>query len=399
VIGQRIIDYNTETQTGFSFVQTTTKNGTRMSTSRAFLHPIRKRKNLHVMKRSMVTKILVDPSTKRTIGVEFVRNGKRQTVHARREVILSAGAINTPQLLMLSGLGPRKHIRNMNIPVIQGLKEGYNLMDHMGVIGMTFIVNQSVSIIPESFFENDNDLIKYFQYLNVPISSIVGVEAVAFFYFENPTDIDGYPEIELLFVALSISSEPHTRKTFGISDYVYNTVYKPIEKVHSWMIIPLLLKPKRRRRVMLRDNNTLHKALLFPNFFYHNYDLETVVKGVKGAVQLSETNAFKKFGSELHDIPVAGCEYLDFKSDEYWRCVTKHLTFSIYHLSGTCKMGPASDKEAVVDPRLRVNGINGLRVIDASIIPIIRSGHINVPTIMIAEKGADLIKEDWGRTG
>jgi len=398
-IGQRIIDYNAETQTGFSFVQTTTKNGTRMSTSRAFLHPIRKRKNLHVMKRSMVTKILIDPSTKRTIGVEFVRNGKRQTVRARREVILSAGAINSPQLLMLSGVGPRKHLRNMNIPVIQDLKVGYNLMDHMGVIGMTFIVNQSVSLIPESFFENGKDLINYFRYRNGPLSSVGAVEAVAFFDFENPTDIDGYPEIELLFVGSTICSDPNLRRTFGISDYVYNTVYKPIEKVHSWMIIPLLLRPKSRGRVMLRDNNPFHKALLFPNYFDHNYDLETLVKGVKKAVELSETNAFKKFGSELHDIPVPGCENLAFNSDEYWRCVIKHLTFSTYHLSGTCKMGPASDKEAVVDPRLRVHGINGLRVIDASIIPIIPSGHKNVPTIMIAEKGADLIKEDWGRTG
>lgn len=396
--GQRIIDYNAETQTGFSFVQTTTKNGTRWSTSRAFLHPIRKRKNFHVMKRSLVTKILIDPNTKRTIGVEFVRNGKRQTVRARREVILSAGAINTPQLLMLSGVGPREHLRNMNIPVIQDLKVGYNLMDHVGVIGMTFIVNQSVSLIPESFFESGKYLIDYFRHRNGPISSTGGVEALAFFDFENPTYIDGYPDIELLFVALTVSSEPNVRNTFGISDHVYNTVYKPIEKVHSWMIIPLLLRPKSRGRVKLRDNNPLHKALISPNYFDDNYDLETLLKGVKKAVELSETNAFKKFGSKLHDIPVPGCEIFAFKSDEYWRCVIKSLTFSIYHVSGTCKMGPESDKEAVVDPRLRVHGINGLRVIDASIMPRIPSGHINVPTVMIAEKGADLIKEDWGRT-
>jgi len=165
------------------------------------------------------------------------------------------------------------------------------------------------------------------------------------------------------------------------------------------MKIPLLLRPKIRGRVMLRDNNPFHKALIFPNYFDHNYDLETVVKGVKKAVELSETKAFKKYGSLLHDISVPGCENLAFNSDEYWRCVIKHLAFSIYHLSGTCKMGPASDKEAVVDPRLRVHGINGLRVIDASITPIISGNHTNVPTIMIAEKGSDLIKEDWRRTG
>jgi choline dehydrogenase len=287
----------------------------------------------------------------------------------------------------------------MNIPVIRDLNVGYNLMDHMGVIGMTFIVNQSVSLIPESFFENGKYLIDYFRHRNGPISSTGGVEAVAFFDFENPTYVDGYPDIELLFVALTVSSEPNVRNTFGISDHIYNTVYKPIEKVHSWMIIPLLLRPKSRGRVKLRDNDPFHKALISPNYFDHNYDLETLLKGVKKAVELSETNALKKFGSKLHDIPVPGCEIFAFKSDEYWRCVIKHLTFSIYHVSGTCKMGPASDKEAVVDPRLRVHGIKGLRVIDASIMPNIPSGHTNVPTIMIAEKGADLIKEDWGRTG
>jgi choline dehydrogenase len=396
--GQQIVDYDAETQTGFSFLKTTTKNGTRLSTSRAFLHPIRKRKNFHVMKRSLVTKILINPSTKRTIGVEFVRNGKRQTVRARKEVILSAGAINSPQLLMLSGVGPRKHLRNLNIPVIHDLKVGYNLMDHVGVIGMTFLVNQSVSIIPESFFENGEYLINYFRYRNGPISSTGGAEAMALLDFENPKDVDGYPDVELLFLGSTVISEPSVRKAFGISDYVYNTVYKPIEKKHSWMIIPFILRPKSKGRVKLRDKNPFHKPLIIPNYFEFMYDLETLLKGVKRTVELSETNAFKKFGSKLHDIPVPGCQRFVFKSDEYWKCVIKYLTFSMYHESGTCKMGPVSDQEAVVDPRLRVHGINGLRVIDASIFPSIPTAHTNVPTVMVAEKGADLIKEDWGRT-
>jgi choline dehydrogenase len=319
-------------------------------------------------------------------------------VRARREVILSAGAINSPQLLMLSGVGPREHLRNMNIPVIQDLKVGYNLMDHVGVIGLTFLVNQSVSIIPESFFENGKYLINYFRYRNGPISSTGGVEALAFYDFEHPKNVDGYPDVELLFLAATVYSEPSARKTFGISDHVYNTVYKPIEKTHSWMIIPLLLRPKSTGRVKLRDNNPFHKPLIIPNYFEHMYDLETLLKGVKMAVELSETDAFKKFGSKLHDIPVPGCQSFMFKSDEYWKCVIKHLTFSNYHVSGTCKMGPMSDQEAVVDPRLRVRGINGLRVIDASVFPSIPAAHTNAPTIMIAEKGADLIKEDWRRT-
>jgi choline dehydrogenase len=394
--GQRIIDYNAETQTGFSFLQTTTKNGTRCSASKAFLHPIRKRKNLHVKKRRQVTKILIDPSTKRAFGVEFIHNKKKYTVRARREVILAAGAINSPHLLMLSGIGPKKHLKDMNIPVIQDLKVGYNLMEHVGVIGLTFMVNQSVSLLFESLFENDKDLIEYFQYRTGPFSMTGGAEALTFFDSENPTHIDGYPDVELLFLGTSIGSLPAIRKVFGISDYVYELVYKPIEKQHSWMLVPIILRPKSRGRVKLSDNNPFHKPLIFPNFFEHTYDLEVLLKGVKKAVELSETNAFKKFGSKFHDTPVPGCESFVLRSDDYWRCMIRHLTLGLYHVSGTCKMGPVSDQEAVVDPRLRVHGINGLRVIDASVVPTIPSAHLNAPTIMIAEKGADLIKEDWG---
>jgi choline dehydrogenase len=397
--GQQIVDYNAETQTGFSIIQTSTKNGTRLSTSRAFLHPIRNRKNLHVKKRSHVTKILIDRDTKKAYGVEYVRNKKRYVVRARKEVILSAGAVNSPQLLMLSGVGPKKHLEDMSIPVIQDLKVGYNLMDHMAVIGITFLVNESVSIRSDSVFQDGKDLIDYFRYHKGPLTTAGAVEALAFYDSENPTDPNGYPDVELIFVGGSIVSDPTLRKAFGISDYIYDTVYKPIQKAHAWMIIPVLLKPKSRGRIMLKNNKPLYKPLIFHNYLEYSDDLETLLKGVKLLVEVGETKSFKKFGSELHDIPVPGCEHFAFRSDDYWRCIIKHLTCSLFHVSGTCKMGPASDRGAVVDPRLRVYGINGLRVIDSSIMPVVPRAHTNAPTIMIAEKGADLVKEDWGQRG
>jgi len=396
--GQKVIDYNAETQTGFSIIQSTTKNGTRWSTSRAFLHPIRNRANLHVKKRSQVTKILIDPDTKTAYGVEFVRNKKKYVVRARKEVIVSGGAINSPQLLMLSGVGPKKHLRDMDIPVIQDLKVGYNLMDHMAVIGITFLVNKSVSIRSESIFESGKDLIDYFQCRKGLLSSVAGVEGIAFFDFENSTDSDGYPDVELLFTGGSIVSDPTLRKTCGINDYVYETVYKQIENRHTWMIFPILLRPKSRGRVMLKDNNPFHKPLIYHNYLQYPEDLETLLKGVKKIVDLGETKAFKKFGSTLHDVPVPGCSQFEFGSDDYWRCVIKHLTMSIFHVSGTCQMGPVTDRHAVVDPRLRVYGINRLRVIDSSIMPVVPAAHTNAPTIMTAEKGADLVKQDWGQS-
>jgi choline dehydrogenase-like flavoprotein len=143
-MGHRIVDYNGETQTGFSFLQTTTRNGTRVSASRVFLHPIRNRKNFHLKKKSQVIKILIDSNTKTAHGVVFVQDRNKYVVRAKKGVILSAGVINSPHLLMLSGVGPRNHLTEMGIPVIQDLKVGYNLMDHPGIIGMTFVVNQSV---------------------------------------------------------------------------------------------------------------------------------------------------------------------------------------------------------------------------------------------------------------
>lgn len=146
---------------------------------------------------------------------------------------------------------------------------------------------------------------------------------------------------------------------------------------------------------MLKDNNPFHKPLIYDNYLQYPEDLETLLKGVKKIVDLGETKAFKKFGSTLHDIPVPGCTQFEFGSDYYWRCVIKHLTMSTFHVSGTCKMGPVTDRHAVVDPRLRVYGINRLRVIDSSIMPVVPAAHTNAPTIMIAEKGADLVKQDW----
>jgi choline dehydrogenase-like flavoprotein len=119
------------------------------------------------------------------------------------------------------------------------------------------------------------------------------------------------------------------------------------------------------------------------------------VEGVKIAVKMSATKAFRQFGSRMHRIPIPRCKNHPFGSDEYWECAVRSISMSIYHPVGTCKMGPESDPDAVVDPRLRVHGVKGLRVIDASIMPTIVSGNTNAPVIMIGEKGADLVKEDW----
>jgi len=394
-LGFEIIDYNGETQTGFSHIQSTTKSGTRMSSSRAFLHPIRNRKNFHVIKRSLVTKLLIHPDTNTTYGVQYIRNNKKYEVHATKEVILSAGAVNSPQLLMLSGIGPRKHLEDLNIPLIQDLKVGYNLMEHPGLPTATFLLNQSVTFISLELLTNLTDVSEYLNHHRGPFSVPGGVEAIAFIDTKDPFNRDGDPDIELFIISSGISSDPLYYKFLGYTKEFYNAVYKPIEGVHCWTAVAMVLQPKSRGRVKLKSRNPYDKPLIYHNFFQDPEDLETQLLAIKAALNLSNTQALQKFGSRLHDIPIPACKNLVFASDDYWRCAAKQTTTGIWHLCGTCKMGPTSDPDAVVDSRLKVYGVNGLRVIDASIMPMIPAAHTNVPCMMVGEKGADLVKEDW----
>lgn len=187
-MGYNINDPNGAEMLGFSAVQATMRNGRRCSASAAYLTPtVRVRKNLHILPHSWATRILIDAQTKIAYGVEFVTKRQRYRVQARREVILAAGAIGSPQLLMLSGIGPAKHIGDeLQIPVIQDLPVGYNLQDHTGLSGLIFLVNESITITERSV-QNPRDIIDYFLYGRGPFTSPGGAEGVAFVKLPNST--------------------------------------------------------------------------------------------------------------------------------------------------------------------------------------------------------------------
>jgi choline dehydrogenase len=268
-------------------------------------------------------------------------------------------------------------------------------MDHPGLAAMTFIVNQSVAIVIDDILNDGSSLTDYFNFHNGPIAVPGGCEGMAFIDPKIPGNTDGDPYLELLFFGSSIASEGKVYKSLGISDHIYNTVYKPMEKIHAWTDFRLSLKPKSRGRIMLKSSNTFHKPLIYYDFFEDPSDLEVQLVGVKKILELSNTKAFQKYGSKLHDYPINGCEHLKFGSDDYWRCVIRHLSSLIFHLSGTCKMGPISDSCAVVDQSLRVYGIKGLRVIDAFIMPMLPSAHTKFPSMVLGVKGAAVVKQDW----
>lgn len=392
-LGYKIHDHDGDEQIGFSYIQTTVRNGSRLSASKAFLHPIRNRRNLHVKKLSQVIKVIMDPSTKRATAVEFVRNNKRYVVRARKEIILSAGATNSPQILMLSGIGPKEHLQELGIPVIQDLKVGYNLQDHQAVGGVIFTVNQSVALKFERVLNLQN-MITFGDYHRGPLA-IPNAEAIAFLETRpNPKEKD-FPDMELLFVGGSYISNPFNKAAFGLSDELWQAVYEPLQSKDTWTVFPMIMRPKSRGRIKLRSADPFDKPLIYPNYFSAEEDLDTMVRGIRAALAVSKTKAMQRFGSEFHKIPIPGCRHHVFMSDEYWKCQAMHVTNTIYHLSGTCKMGPKSDATAVVDSTLKVHGIKGLRVADASIIPVIPTGHINAPTGMIGEKVSDMIKDEW----
>lgn len=393
-LGYPVRDINGADQSGFMIAQGTIRRGSRCSTAKAFLRPARTRKNLHVALNSHVTRILINPTTMQAYGVEFVRNGKKQIVLARKEVILSAGAINSPQILMLSGLGPKEHLGKFKIPVLKDLHVGENLQDHVAMGGLTFLIDKPVSIVQDRFHAIAMTM-QYTVNARGPMTSLGGVEGLAFVdtYLGNKS----WPDIQFHMAPASFNSDAgkRVRHILGLTDKVYNTVYKPISNRDCFSIMPLLLRPKSRGWVRLRSKNPFHYPLINANYFDDPLDIKTLVEGAKMAYKVGNSKAFKQFGSRPHKIKFPNCKEFKFASDEYFECHIRTISMTIYHPAGTCKMGPSSDPSAVVDPRLRVHGVRGLRVIDASIMPTITSGNTNAPTIMIGEKGSDLIKEDW----
>ncbi|XP_049879225.1 glucose dehydrogenase [FAD, quinone]-like [Pectinophora gossypiella] len=398
-LGFKYGDHNGPSPSGVSFLQLSMKNGTRHSSSRAYLHPINKRNNLHLSKGSMVTKLILDSTKTKVIGVELEKMKRKYKILAKKEVIVSAGAINSPQLLMLSGIGPKKHLEDMKIPVVKDLKVGYNLMDHIAAGGLQFVVRQQNLSISTEYILNHLELVfKWMRNHKGPLSVPGGCEALVFMDLKDKFNSTGWPDMELLFISGGLNSDPALPMNFGFEQQIYANTYGPLGKSDVFMVFPMLMRPKSKGRVMLQSRNPRAHPALIPNYFQYPEDLQKIVEGMKVAIQISRQPAMKKIGAKLYDMPIEECmKYGPFGSDAYFSCQAQMFTFTIYHQSGTCKMGPEGDPTAVVDPRLKVHGIQNLRVIDASVMPEIVSSHTNAPVYMIAEKGSDMIKQDWGR--
>ncbi|XP_011053047.1 PREDICTED: glucose dehydrogenase [FAD, quinone]-like [Acromyrmex echinatior] len=395
-MGYPIIDYNGKEKIGFSYVQTTIMNGTRMSSNRAYLNPVRDRNNLHVTLESMVTKLLIDPSTKRAIGVEFVKHKRTTRVIANKEVIVCAGAIGSPQLLMLSGIGPMKHLIELGIDVVQDAPVGENFMDHIGFYGLSWTINASTSLLPSKQLNPFNPYITDFLLKRTgPFALPGGLEVIGFVNTTHPEKRNGLPDIELLFAGASLKEDYIFPNMLHFKKSIRQEWSKHAD-TYGWSLVPILMKPKSRGRITLLAHDVNVKPEITLNYFNDPNDMKTMIAGIRTALNFGETKVMKALNSQLLNITYTECHDYEYDSNAYWECMLRILTSTLYHFSGTCKMGAKGDSTAVVDPKLKVIGIQGLRVADASIMPEIISGHLNIPIYMIAEKAADMIKEEWG---
>jgi choline dehydrogenase-like flavoprotein len=357
-------DFNGAKQEGFGYYQTTTVNGLRCSAARAFLKGAKERPNLSIVTDAHATRVLFDG--RRATGVEYRRGGATLTVGARSEVILSAGTLQSPQLLMLSGIGPEEVLKNAGIGVANHLPGvGRNLQDHIDCC----IAYRSKS----------SDLVGF----SVPGTLRLLGEAVRYaatrrgIFASNIAETGGFwrsdpslahPDLQFHFVAALL--DDHMRK---------------LHWGHGFSIHAYVCRPKSRGFVALKSADPLAPPLIDPNFFAHDDDLETLLRGFKLIRRMAETEPLKQFVA-------SSLKPADMRTDDEMKGFLRQHSDDGYHPVGTCKMG--NDEQSVVDARLRVYGVDRLRVVDASIMPTLIAGNTNAATIMIAEKASDLIRDE-----
>ncbi|XP_052807469.1 alcohol dehydrogenase [acceptor]-like [Mya arenaria] len=378
-LGYSEVDFNGEEQIGFAASQINVRDGSRASTVSAFLRPAMSRDNLHVVVNAHVTKIIIESKVAR--GVYFVKDNKKHAVYADREVILSAGAIGSPQILMLSGVGPQTHLENLNIPVIMDLPVGQNMEDHV----YSFI--PGIMSSPEGLTgpraASLSSVSQYLLFGSGPLSS-TGLVGTAF--LKSSKCKTKYPDSQFhLFASLPIKELAH----YSVKQK--NGLF-PNEWTDGFALLTILLHPASKGTIMLKSNDPFDYPAIDPNYFEKDEDMQQMIELMKKALEVLKTKPFTDIGSHFNRLNVPVCNHTKYLSDEHLKCFIRHFAVTLYHPTSTCRMGSRDDPNSVVDPQLRVKGIRNLRVVDASVMPHVTSGNTNAPTIMIAEKAADMIR-------
>jgi choline dehydrogenase len=357
-------DYNSETQEGAAITHVTQRRGWRWSTARAYLDPAKHRPNLKIVTSASVRRVVIE--NKRAVGVEVDQGGERRIERCAREVLLSASVFNTPKILMLSGVGDPRQLRAHGIPVVHASAGvGRNLHEHPGVSIME-TVNVRTSNLDFGFLSQLRHAVRFGLFGSGPASYIF--PAVAFVKVDKQS---AYPDAQIHFGAFGIDVTP--------------TGIKMLDKPTVTLLVNVN-RTRSRGQVSLRSADPADPPVIQPNMLGDRSDLELLIRGVKLARSVFDTQAFSPY--VVAERAPGSAVQTDADLEQFVR----RGTGPCYHACGTAKMGV--DDEAVVDPRLRVIGIDGLRVIDCAIIPQVPSGNINAISMIIGEKGATMVLED-----
>lgn len=357
-------DLNGYRQEAFGPVDRTTRNGRRWSTSRGYLSEALARGNVRVITDALALRILFEG--RRAVGIEYEQSGKTHQAHARREVVLTAGAINSPQLLLLSGIGPAAELRDLGITVKHDLPGvGKRLNDHPDTV-VQYLCKRPVSLYPWTTAPGKWWIGARWFATHDGLAASNHFEAGAFIRSRAGVE---HPDLQLTFMPLAVKP--------GSVDLVPG---------HAFQVHIDLMRPTSLGSVTLNNADPRQPPRILFNYLKTEQDRADMRAGARLVREILSQPAMAAFkGEELVPGPAA-------QSDEALDAWARQVTETGYHASGTCKMGPASDPQAVVDPQLQVHGIDGLRVVDASIMPVIVSGNTNAPTVMIAEKASDMIR-------
>ncbi|WP_138936077.1 GMC family oxidoreductase [Roseovarius arcticus] len=358
-------DYNGRDQEGAGYFQVTTRNGWRSSAATAYLNPARKRANLRIQTDTMVRRLIIE--NRRVVGVETERNGQIETIRAGREVLLAAGAINSPQILQISGIGAAKHLRNHGVEVLHDLPEvGENLQDHYTCsskyrCSQPITVNDEVRTLPGKVAV----ALRWLKDRSGPMSLSAGQVGV----FAKTRPDCATPDVQFHF--LRFSAQKRGRR---------------LDPFPGFTVTMCQLRPESRGHVRIKSPDYRDKPVIQPNYLDSQVDRDTMVAGMRLVRTVAAQSALTDYISE-EMLPGAGVV-----DDEALLTYVRNNGASIFHPSSTCRMG--TDQTAVVDARLKVHGLDGLRIADASIMPTIVSANTNASCIMIGEKAADMILED-----
>ena len=359
-------DFNGSLQEGAGYFHITTRNGKRVSSATAYLKPARGRGNLEVETNTTARRVNCANGVAKS--VTYFRGGIERTAYAAKEVIVSTGAIGSPQLLQLSGIGPREFLESRGIQVVADLPGvGENLQDHLKV-RLAYRCNRPIT--------TNDDLNSWYRRIKIGLSYLIdrtgplamGIsQAGAFVKTSESVD---RPDVQFTFQ--SVSADLQAGKVHPFSGFT---------------LMVLLLRPESRGFVRVKSSNIWEQPEIQPNYLASEKDLRTLLRGAQLGRKVINTFPLKDLVETEH-LPGSSC-----RSDEDWVAFIRDSGTALMHPCGTCKMGDGGD--AVVDEKLRVRGVSHLRVVDASVMPSVTSGNTNTPTVMIAEKASDLILRDW----